>query len=275
MIWLYTGTPGSGKSLHAAKDIVKRMRRGGGLICNFPINEGAVKKARSRVTYWDNSEMKPEKLVAYAMEHHRIGKENQTLVVIDEAQIILNCRDFGAKDRTKWVELFCQHRKLGFNFILITQNDRMLDKQVRALVEYEVRHRKMNNYGFGGLIVSLTFTSWFAAIEYWYGMKGPDAKLGISFFPYTRKYSRIYDSYRMFSDMAAAGGAGEDPRSGRTPGEASGVQDDERLGKIVEFLRESRKTENAEKVAKTENSGFAPPACSTGVQTVQGSTSSD
>lgn len=31
-IWLYTGTPGSGKSFHAAKDIVSRLKRPGGII---------------------------------------------------------------------------------------------------------------------------------------------------------------------------------------------------------------------------------------------------
>ena len=85
---LYTGTPGSGKSFHAAKDIERRMKRGGGLICNFPVNTGFVKKCRAQVEYWDNSELTAERLVAYALEHHKIGKEGQTLVVIDECQII-------------------------------------------------------------------------------------------------------------------------------------------------------------------------------------------
>jgi len=266
MIWLYTGTPGSGKSLHAAKDIVKRLRRGGGLICNFPINEQYIKKAKSRVTYWDNSEFSPQKLTQYALEHHKIGKENQTLIVIDEAQILFNCRDFGVKGRNDWVKFMSLHRHLGFNLILITQCDRMIDKQIRALVEYEVRHRKLNNRGFGGMLISLTFKSWFVAIEYWYGMKGESAKLGMSFYCYSRRYGRIYDSYRMFSDMAASG-AGGNRVSGGTPGEAGG-QEDENLAKIVQFMRENQ---NAEKVADSGNSEFAPPACSTGVQTVEGS----
>ena len=98
-ITLYTGTPGSGKSFHAAKDIEHRMRRGGTLICNFPVNTGFVRKCRAQVEYWDNSELTAERLVAYALEHHKIGKEGQALVVIDECQIIFNCRDFGRKDR--------------------------------------------------------------------------------------------------------------------------------------------------------------------------------
>ena len=122
-IWLYTGTPGSGKSFHAAKDIVSRLKRPGGIIANFPINEDFVpeKKRKSHALYWDNSELTAKRLVQYALEHHKIGVEGQTMVIIDECQIIFNCRDFGRKDRGAWVTLFSQHRKLGFNFILITQ----------------------------------------------------------------------------------------------------------------------------------------------------------
>ena len=197
MIWLYTGTPGSGKSLHAAEVIFSRLRRGGGLICNFPVNEDLVRRRKGHAEYWDNSDLTARRLAAYAFEHHKMGKEGQTLVVIDECQIIFNCRQFGRADRADWVTFFSQHRKLGFNMILITQNDRMLDKQIRALVEYEIRHRKLENYGLGGKILKLlTFgRTWFVSIEYWYG--GNKLKLDSEMFPYRQKYADIYDSYRM------------------------------------------------------------------------------
>lgn len=231
-IWLYTGTPGSGKSYHAAKDIVSRLKRPGGLICNFPVNEDFVpaRRRKSHVEYWDNSELTAERLVAYALEHHRIGKEGQTLVIIDECQIIFNCRDFGRKDRNAWVTMFSQHRKLGYNFVLITQNDRMLDKQIRALVETEIKHRKLNNYGVGGLLISLTRMTWFVAIEYWYG--GNKLKLGHQMFAYHKKYAKVYDSYKLFSDMVSAGGAvcaGGNRASGGAPGNggpSAGDQDE-------------------------------------------------
>lgn len=229
-IWLYTGTPGSGKSFHAAKDIVGRLKRPGGLIANFPVNEDFVPegKRKSHVEYWDNSELTAERLVAYALEHHKMGVEGQTLVIIDECQIIFNCRDFGRKDRNAWVTLFSQHRKLGYNFILITQNDRMLDKQIRALVETEIRHRKLNNYGFGGLLISLTGMTWFVAIEYWYG--GNKLMLGKQIFAYHKKYAKVYDSYKLFSDMVSAGGAvcaGGNRASGGAPGNDGPAGDDQ------------------------------------------------
>ena len=229
-IQLYTGTPGSGKSCHAAKDIVRWMKRDRGLICNFPVNEGFVgKKLRAHVEYWDNSELTAARLVAYALERHKIGKEGQTLVVIDECQIIFNCRDFGRKDRNAWVTFFAQHRKLGFNVILITQSDRMIDRQIRSLVEEEVKHRKLNNYGFGGGMLSLLTLgrTWFIAIQYWYG--GNRLKLGQTVFPYRKRYSEVYDSYKLFSDMVTAGGdvcAGGDRVSGGAPGNGVAAEDE-------------------------------------------------
>lgn len=206
-ISLYSGTPGSGKSYHAARDIISRLKRGGGLICNFPIKEDLIPDAKARVTYWDNSELTPQALVAYAMEFHVIGKEGQTLVIIDESQLIFNSREFGRKDRQAWITLFSQHRKLGYNFILIAQHDRMLDRQIRALIEDEVKHRKLNNAGFGGMMLSLlTFKrTWFIAITYWYG--GHHMKLYSEVFMYRKRVASIYDSYKLFSDMASAGGA--------------------------------------------------------------------
>lgn len=202
IITLYSGTPGSGKSYHAAKDIIKRFSRGGGLICNFPLAiPDNIKPADDlRVAYWDNADITPQRLTAYAQKYHKIGVEGQTLVVIDEAQVIFNCREFSATDRKDWVKFFTQHRKLGFNMLLITQWDRMLDRQIRVLIENEVKHRKLNNYGFGGgLLQLLTFGStWFIAIEYWYG--GNKLLLSREIFRYSPKVSRIYDSYKMFDD---------------------------------------------------------------------------
>lgn len=253
-ITLYTGTPGSGKSFHAAKDIERRMKRGGTLICNFPVNTGFVKKCRAQVEYWDNSELTAERLVAYALEHHKIGVEGQALVVIDECQIIFNCRDFGRKDRNAWVTFFSQHRKLGFNIVLITQSDRMLDKQIRSLVEDEVKHRKLNNYGFGGMFLSLFSLgrTWFIAIDYWYG--GNKLKLGSSVFPYRKRYSGLYDSYRLFSDMVTAGGdvcAGGNRVSGGAPGDGGvGGRDlEERaalLARLAFVLAEARNRKGKE-----------------------------
>lgn len=200
MISLYSGTPGSGKSLHASRDIIRWCKRGKGVICNFPCTMEKVKRAKTTPIYMDNSELTVKALTDYARQNHAIGKEGQTLVVIDECQVKFNSRDFSKKDRMEWVVFFTQHRKYGFDFILIAQYDRMIDRQIRCLIENEYKHRKLNNYGFGGgLLTLLTLgRSWFISIEYWYG--GNKLKLSDEVFMYRKLYGTIYDTFALFAD---------------------------------------------------------------------------
>ena len=148
MISLYTGTPGSGKSYHAVYEILRRVKRKNRntVIANFPLN--LDNKYKDNFMYLDNSELTIDFLVNYAKKNNQPGVEGQTLVVIDEAQIIFNSRDWGtnSKKRLDWIKFFSQHRKYGYNFILIAQFDRMIDRQIRCLIEYEMAHMKINNY---------------------------------------------------------------------------------------------------------------------------------
>lgn len=224
MVWMYTGTPGSGKSIHAAQDVISWLKKGKDLIANYPINEKAVGKCKSHALYWDNPKLTVSKLVKYAIEHKQIGKEGSCLVIIDEAQVKFNCREMGRKDRQDWVTFFSQHRKLGFDIILITQFDRMIDRQIRAMTETEVKHRKLNNYGFGGGVLTLLTLgrSWFVAIDYWYG--GNRLQLGHRVFPYRKQLGNISDSYHLFADLAGSEWAGVVsgvPQGGGAPEQAT------------------------------------------------------
>lgn len=198
-IYLYSGTPGSGKSYHAAMDIWAQLRKSGrGLITNFSLNGRCLKNAKCRYHYVDNSDLTVRYLEDYAATYHVPGVEGQTLVIIDEAQVLFNSRSFADKDRQGWCKFFSQHRKYGFTFVLIAQFDRMLDRQIRCLLEYEVVHRKLNNYGFGGVVLSLLtgFGIWFIAIEYWYG--GNNLKLRSYMIHFRKKIASIYDSFATF-----------------------------------------------------------------------------
>lgn len=203
-ITLYSGTPGSGKSYHAALDIWTWIRKPGrGLICNFQLNHKIIdKRLRGRFDYVDNMHLTVRYLMDYAATYHKPGVEGQTLVIIDEAQILFNARSFASAGRLEWCEFFSQHRKFGFTFILIAQFDRMLDRQIRCLLEYDVHHRKLNNYGFGGILLSL-FSGlgvWFIAIEYWYG--GNSLKLSSTMFHYRSSIGALYDSYSTFRGVS-------------------------------------------------------------------------
>ena len=72
MISLYSGTPGSGKSLHAARDIIRWCKRGKSVITNFPCTMEKVKKAKSTPIYMDNSELTVQALVDFARSHENL-----------------------------------------------------------------------------------------------------------------------------------------------------------------------------------------------------------
>lgn len=199
MISFYSGTPGSGKSLHVARTIYTRLRVAKiNVIATFPIrmsmvnNNGKIKTGEFRCIHYSN--ITPAFLIDYAREHHKHGKEGQTLVVIDECQIIFNPRDVDKKDRRAWIDFFTQHRKLGFDFILISPNDKLIDRQIRALFEYEVRHLKANNLGLIGMLLPFPM---FVARTYWYSIK---EFMSSEFFFYRKKWSNLYDSYLFFDE---------------------------------------------------------------------------
>lgn len=198
MIYFYSGTPGSGKSLHVARDIYFRLNRNKkypNVIANFMINEKMIKNKKANFIYKDNSDLTVTFLLDYALKNHTAGKENQTLVVVDEASVIWNSREWQKADtrhnRMDWLKFFVQHRKLGYNFIIISQTDRQIDRQIRSLFEYEIKHRKVNNFKIGKLLPVPIF----ACVSYWYGV---NERLGVEFFTYRRKWGKFYDSYGTF-----------------------------------------------------------------------------
>ncbi len=246
MIYFYSGTPGSGKSLRVAKDIVAKLRiKRQNVITNMNIDYnyiiqskfktrlnrlysftckhlfrsvnkvlGLLKRKQLEVKpramfkdtrvkgcgkyfYLNNKNFNVKYFYDYAMAHHKRGVEGQTLIVIDEAQMLFSPSVIKLKRmedvnyRVDWLEFFTQHRRLGYNIILISQFDRLIDAQVRCLFEYNHIHRKVNNFKLGWLL-GIFKVSLFISIQYWYGIK---QKMGSEFFTYRKKYSRIYDSY--------------------------------------------------------------------------------
>lgn len=196
MIYLYTGSPGSGKSYHVARDIYIRLTKHKykRVVANFKIDLNRIKKCKGEFYYLDNSELTVKYLLNFAKKNHVEGIENQTLLVIDEAQIKFNSREWQIKgnERMKWIEFFSQHRKLGYNIILITQFDRMIDRQIRSLVEYEIKHRKINNFKIGKMLPVTVF----ACVTYWYGV---NEKIETEFMFFRKKFAKIYNSYAIVS----------------------------------------------------------------------------
>ena len=229
MIYFYSGTPGSGKSLHVARDILIKTRlKRQNVITNMNINyeyiyTSGIKKTINKILSFfrihkqlstkrkkhgiiyqvENEKITPELFYQYALKFHKRGKEGQTLIVLDEAQMIfspsqvkLKCQE-NARYRVEWLDFFTQHRHLGYNIIMVSQFDMLIDPQIRYLFEYDVKHKKANNYKIGWLF-TLFRMQLFVGSCYWYGMRLHNYS---EFFVFQKKYATIYDSYKKFDDM--------------------------------------------------------------------------
>lgn len=196
MINLWTGTPGSGKSLHMATDIHWRLKLKKLVVANFEINTDGYPDPKCFI-YIPADELSPGRLEQIAREYFKTHEFREGAISFywDEAQINLNSRTW--KDNSVWIPFFTQHRKLGYNVYMICQYHEMLDKQVRTIVEYEVQHRKVNNVGWFGKVVSLFALGHpvVCAVTRWYGQK---MRISSEFFIGTKKIYRLYDTYKMF-----------------------------------------------------------------------------
>lgn len=197
-ISLYTGSPGSGKSLHMAKELFWHVKMGRSVICNFEINTDRFRDSKS-YHYVSNGDMTPEYLIDFARKYfdNKPYKESSIYLYIDECSIQFGAREWNAAGRKQWIEFFQQHRKLGYEIRLISQMDSMIDKNIRGLVEYEVKHRKVNNYGLFGTVCSILFLGRpvICCVRYWYPMK---QRINAEFMLGSKRYYSLYDTFKLF-----------------------------------------------------------------------------
>lgn len=200
MIFLYTGTPGSGKSYHAAEVVDRALRRKMPVIANFEVNLNP-KKHKGEFIYIDTLDMTPDFFMSYAEEHFKPGRdEHQGIIIIDEAQIPFNSREGLNRNRMKWISFFSKHRHYFYDIILITQHDRMIDRQIRSLVETEYKHRKLTNFGAKGWFMIVIFHKMFVGVRYWYPIQ---EKVSSEFFNLSKRVCRLYDTFKRFEVPSA------------------------------------------------------------------------
>lgn len=186
-----------------------RLLRKEPCICNFEIDVARIRKGCSFI-YKPNYEITPEYLCNYSRDYfkNRRIKEDEILLVLDECQLMFNARDWNQKGRNEWLSFFTQHRKYGYTIILVAQFDRMIDRQIRSLIEYEFIHRKVSNFGWKGWLLSFwSFGRLFVSVKIWYPMK---EKVGSEFFLARKKYYSLYDTYNSFGSDGG-GGCGAPP----------------------------------------------------------------
>lgn len=197
MIRLYSGTPGSGKSYHIAADLYTGLQETSKLyICNFDVKQ--PKWSKGNFIFLDNSEITPAKLVEISKRwflNHRFA-EGQIVLYLDECQLMFNAREWQQSGRDTWLSFFTQHRKYGYDIILVAQFDRMVDRQIRSLIEEEQLHRKLSNVGWQGKVANIAMGGhMFARVIYYYPLHERTAGY---VYKMRRKVFSIYDTYGDF-----------------------------------------------------------------------------
>lgn len=205
MINLFSGTPGSGKSYHMARFIYSNIKyQNCVIIANFDINLSSIKHPRGQFYYVTNDKITPQFLADFAKNYiseqrgkGKNVKEGQIILIIDEAQLLFNAREWSKAGRNDWNAFFTQHRHLKYDIYFVAQFDRMLDRYIRCLIEYEYIHRKVNNYGkFGKFLSILCGGNFFAIVKRWYPMK---ENVDHEFCRGCKKYYKIYDTEIIFN----------------------------------------------------------------------------
>lgn len=207
MIDLYCGTPGSGKSLHIAEIIKKWITiKGAPVIVNYDFNVMPfTSKKYGSILIVNNQELIPDFLIEFSEQYKNYRKvnslpEDHILLVIDECQLLFNAREWQhGKNRGEWISFFTQHRKLGYHVILVAQHDRMIDRQIRAVIEYEFIHRKVKNIGRGGKILNFLMGGNVHVIVKIY--KPLNEKVGSEFFHGNKELFALYNSYTTFDSV--------------------------------------------------------------------------
>ena len=203
MIDVYTGVPGSGKSLHAAADIrevLNAPRREQPVLANFRLAPDAPVLKPENFHYIPNDEMSAGKLIDFACEFWDSGvhpfREEYIQLYIDECQLLFNSRRWSDKSRMSYLEFLSQSRKYGYRVVLIAQSAKMIDNQFRMLIDVEHNHRRISNMGIAGAIVAAPFRGrLFMVVRKTYQI---NERLGMSVRMFHRKDAQMYDSYQTF-----------------------------------------------------------------------------
>lgn len=197
---IFTGTPGSGKSLHACNVIRTALNSGRYVIANFPLSPSAPVDFE-RYCHVENSLLTPElvtSLVSDWWEDHDFH-EGGVYLVIDECQLLFNSRTWATRSRMPWLELMSQSRKWGLHVLLVAQGVKMVDTQFRMLVDTEVKHFSLSSFGNVGWLASLLCGGRLFLVREVQYQTG--AALGTYLFRGSRRDCDMYDTHALFARL--------------------------------------------------------------------------
>lgn len=202
MLYTYSGTCGSGKSYHACKDIIYKLKHGAVVVTNLELDRQKLKKYHGKhltdeilnehLIILPNEQITPRRLYEIAVKFY--GNKNKNFLVIDEAADMFNTREWNRGDRTGWNKFFRMHRHLYYDVVLISQSRKMLDKQIQYLFDTDVQHRNLSEYGIFGMLCSLFLPKLFMAVGVYVPLKAKSFSNGVWL---KKKYYDCYDTFTL------------------------------------------------------------------------------
>lgn len=195
MIQIYTGNPGSGKSFHTAKRIYTATKNKYHVFSNFILNKNFLKRPEY-YHYIPNDKLNAVDILTMIKPYiPKKYKEGSILLVLDEAQLFLNCRDFRDKNRPAWAK-FCQlHRKYSIDIVFISQSIDYIDKQIRNLADFKVVHFRLGSLPIFRQLEKILPFKFFVSNAFIIGFK---KKAYSDWFISSKKIFRLYDTTQIF-----------------------------------------------------------------------------
>lgn len=155
MIEIFEGRIGGGKTYSAVERIVSYVGNGGLVYTNVELlwdglfatceDRFQVQILQDQIRYFSENDIyKFFEMVPPGTKEHPV------LIVIDEAHLWFNSRDWNKAPRATMGYL-SQSRKLGHDLIFITQKAENMDSQIRRLAQFTFRFRDMDKFPLLGL----------------------------------------------------------------------------------------------------------------------------
>jgi len=145
MIRYVTGTLGAGKTFHSTRLLIGHLTKGGVVVTNIECDFDKIQRlVAKRCKVWiERDQLRvfdPEITPDWQTVIPWGEAEGQVLVVLDEAHLFYNSRDWAttATENKKLLSFLTQSRKAGVDVLWITQDSGNVDKQFRVLAEYEL-----------------------------------------------------------------------------------------------------------------------------------------